>query len=253
VTLTASYTFGGVEKTATKVITLSKRTLVAIEITGDEEIANGGTAAYVCTATWSDGAVTTVTPEWNLSSNDYAAVDADGRLTNNNMTDEDQMVVLNTSYTVGDVTETTSVDITLKGVPQPSQMLELRPGWNMVTLTKPLKDNSDGVQKFLSLRPLMLDVEDSFIVVCNDAASVKAGIGYWIFSRQQQTVELVQDTESPVSHVDLKPGWNFVGMTDDAAWPASDTPVWTWQNGRFVSVAENKLQVGYAYWIYLDK
>ena len=105
----------------------------------------------------------------------------------------------------GNVTKTASIDITLKGVPQPTQTLELLPGWNLVTLTKQLKDKPDGVQKFLSLKPMTLDSEGGSIIMCNDATSVKAGSGYWIYSKISQSVELVQDTETPVSQVELKP------------------------------------------------
>ncbi len=251
VTLTAVYVFGGVTKTATKDITLSKRTLTAIAVEGDDEIPNEGSATYVCKATWSDGDVTTVTPEWSLSSNDVAVVDAEGKVTNTNTTDEDQTVTLTANYTVGDLTKTASIEISLKSVPQPTQTLELLPGWNLVTLTKQLKDKPDGVQKFLSLKPMTLDSEGGSIIMCNDATSVKAGIGYWIYNKVSQSVELVQDTETPVSQVELKPGWNFVGMTEDASWPDSATAIWSWQNGRFVPIDNlEDLQIGQAYWIY---
>ena len=85
VTLTASYTAGGVTKTASKTITLAKRTLVSIVVTGDDEIPGSGTAAYVCTATWSDGATSVVTPAWRLSASRFGSVDATGNVTNENI------------------------------------------------------------------------------------------------------------------------------------------------------------------------
>ena len=250
VTLTAVYTFGNVEKTATKVISLAKRTLESITVTGETEIPHDGSATYVCEVTWSDGSTTVVTPEWKLSANDHASVDADGKVTNTNMTDADQTVTLTATYTVGGVTKDMSLDITLKGVPEPTQILELRPGWNMVALSKPLKNKPDGVQKFLSLKPMAMDADHSSIVICGDETAVKAGIGYWVYSRIRQSVELVQDTETPVSQTELTPGWNFVGMTEDTSWAESATEIWTWRNGRFVPVEKEDLQVGKAYWIY---
>ena len=89
------------------------------------------------------------------------------------------------------------------------------------------------------------------MVVCHDASSIKIGIGYWVYSKVSQSVELVQDTEMPVSQIELKPGWNFVGMTEDALWPDFDVAIWGWQNGRFVPINNiEDLQVGQAYWIY---
>jgi hypothetical protein len=252
VTLNAVYTFGGVETTATKVITLVKRSLMSITIEGDDEIPNEGVATYVCKATWSDGSTTVVMPEWKLSSDEQASVDAGGKVTNANVTDDKQTVTLTATYTVGDIKKEMSLDITLKGVPQPTQILELCPGWNMVMLEKPLKNKPDGVQKFLALKPMAWDVAHSAIVICGDKTAVKAGIGYWIYSRISQSVELVQDTETPVSQVNLKHGWNFVGMTEDAAWPDSATAIWTWRNGRFIPVEKEDLRVGCSYWVYIN-
>ena len=155
------------------------------------------------------------------------------------------------TFTADGKTETFYKSITLQGMPQPSQTLELHPGWNIVTLTKPLKDSLDGLQKFLWLKPIMFDAENSSLVVCDSADAVKAGIGYWVFSRSRQTIELVQDTEQPVSQVELKQGWNFVGMTEESTWPDAASVIWTWQNGRFVPVEKAELQVGYSYWVYL--
>jgi len=79
---------------------------------------------------------------------------------------------------------------------------------------------------------------------------VKAGVGYWVFSRQSQTVELVQDKEQTVQKTELQSGWNFVGMTEDSDWMSSAIVIWGWKNGRFVQVEKEDLQIGCAYWIY---
>ena len=113
VTLNASYTVDGTTKTSSKSITLAKKTLVSIAITGDVAIATASSATYVCTATWSYGDSTTITPTWSLSATTYASVDADGKVVNKNTTDEDQTVTLTASYKVGDVTKTATKDTTL--------------------------------------------------------------------------------------------------------------------------------------------
>ncbi len=252
VTLIATYVVGDKTYTNEKVITLASRSLNGITIEGEAAVATKSSATYVCKATWNVGDPTSVSPVWSLSSNEYASVDANGKVTNKNMTMEDQTVALTAVFTVGDVTKTASIDITLKRVSELVQILELLPGWNFVTLTKQLKNNPDGVQKFLALKPMMLSADNGAIVMCGDGASLKAGIGYWVYSRSRQLVEFVQDTETPVSQVNLKHGWNFVGMTEDAAWPDSATAIWTWRNGRFIPVEKEDLRVGCSYWVYIN-
>ena len=250
VELAASYTAGGVTKTTAIVITLAKRTLVSISITGDSVIPNGGAAAYICMATWSDGTTTAITPKWSLSSSQYASIDAAGMMTNRNMTEEDASVTLTASYAVGGVTKNMTMVITLKGMPQPTETLDLLPGWNLVTLTRQLKNKTTGVQKFLSLRPLTFDVESRSFVVCDSADGVKAGGGYWVFSGCRQLVELVQDSEQPIPQTELKKGWNLVGMMEDSDWPSSAMAIWTWWNGRFLHIDKKYLRTGRAYWVY---
>ncbi|MBR4900426.1 MAG: hypothetical protein IKZ46_05755 [Victivallales bacterium] len=250
VTLTATYTSNDETKTATKVITLSKRTLMEIVVNGNEFIDGGKSANYTCTAIWNYGESTLVTPVWRLSSNAYASVDADGKVTNKNMTTKDQTLALTAVFSDGDVTKTASIDITLKCVAELVQILKLHPGWNMVALTQPLKDNADGVQKFLSLRPMMLSADRSSFVICGDATAVKPGVGYWVYSRSRQSIELAQDMETPVSQVNLTHGWNFVGILEDSDWKSSDVIVWAWVNGRFKQIDKSDMRAGRAYWVY---
>ena len=112
-TLNASYTVNGVTKTATKAITLAKRTLTDIAIAGDATIATGSTATYTCTATWSYGDATTVTTTWSVTPTTYASVSSSGVVTNKNTTTTAQTATLNTSYTIDGVTKTASKSITL--------------------------------------------------------------------------------------------------------------------------------------------
>ena len=205
-----------------------------VVVNGDETIASGESASYTCTAIWNYGESTTVMPMWSLSSTDYATVDDDGKVTNKNTTIDEQTVTLTANYTVGDVTKTATKLITLKEIMP--LVLELYPGWNLVTLRRSLASNADGVQKFLSLNPIKCDADNQSYVFCGDADSIKPGIGYWIYSRNRQSVKLSQDIEKPVSMLNLKPGWNFVGMTEDASWPDSAAAIWGWQNGRFVPI-----------------
>jgi hypothetical protein len=249
VTLTAIYMSNDVIKTAKKVITLSKRILKEVVINGDETINIDESATYTCTAIWSYGESTVVTPEWSLSSTDYASIDADGKVTNRNMKIDDQPVTLAASYTAGDVTKTATKLITLKE--KTPLILELYPGWNLVMLKNSLATDADGVLKFLSLRPFMYDAENYAYVLCNNADAVKPGVGYWVYSGNRQAVKLSQDIEKPVSMLELKPGWNLIGVLEPPDWPSSNIVIWAWMNGSFRHII-NKEDIfpGRVYWIY---
>ena len=125
-TLTASYTYGSATKTASKSITLSIRdyNLVSIAIDGSSSIENGYTSSYTCTATWSDGSTSKVTPKWSLSSSDYASVDSSGNMTNKNTSTVDKSPTLKASYSFCGVTKTASKVVKL-----------LKPGRSLVSIS----------------------------------------------------------------------------------------------------------------------
>ena len=89
-TLNASHTVNGVTKTAAKSgITLAKKQLTGIAISGPNNIENNATATYACTASWTYGDTTTVSPTWSLSSTTYASASTAGIVTNKNSTTSD--------------------------------------------------------------------------------------------------------------------------------------------------------------------
>ena len=137
-------------------------------------------------------------------------------------------------------------------VPVSTLTLQLNPGWNLVTLTRPLESMQSNVNKFLALRPFAFDAKNQTYVFCARAENLKPGVGYWIYSDKSQTVELALDTTQTVGQPTLKAGWNLVGMTDGASWPNSAVVIWAWKNGRFVQVNKTELQVGCAYWAYFN-
>ena len=119
----------------------------------------------------------------------------------------------------------------------------------MVTLTKPLDSMPNNIQKFLELRPVRYDADYRTYVFCVQGEDVKAGVGYWVFSREKKTVELALDTTQTAAEPSLKKGWNLVGMTDGAAWVNSVTTIWGWQDGSFKLFEKKDLKAGIAYWI----
>ena len=141
-----------------------------------------------------------------------------------------------------------SVCVQAAVVPSSKQTLELKAGWNLVTLTRPLDSMSSNVQKFLSLKPICYDVDSRAYVFCEGAEDLKAGIGYWVYSREKKTVELVLDTTQTAAQPSLEKGWNLVGMTDGATWADSAMAIWGWEDGYFKLLDKNNLKNGNAYW-----
>ena len=133
-------------------------------------------------------------------------------------------------------------------VPVSTQTLELKPGWNLVTLMKPLDSMSGNVQIFLAMNPVRYDIGVRAYVFCNHSEDVKAGVGYWVFSQEKKTVELALEDNSAVVQPTVTKGWNLVGMTDGALWPDSAAAIWGWQDGSFKLLDKKDLKVGNAYW-----
>jgi len=137
--------------------------------------------------------------------------------------------------------------------PIATQTLQLKPGWNLVTLTRPLESMQSNVNKFLSLCPFAYDGQNCNYVFCSHAEDLKAGVGYWVYSDKAKTVDLALDAKQTASQPELQKGWNLVGMTEGASWPSSATEIWTWKNGRFVQVVDkSELKVGCAYWAFFN-
>src|SRR5512146_2583214 len=80
--LTATYSSGGITKTATKDVTITNNavTLAGLSINGPPSMSEGSIATYTATATWSDNSTSTVTPIWSVSSYASAAISTDGAL-----------------------------------------------------------------------------------------------------------------------------------------------------------------------------
>ena len=93
----------------------SKVTLESISIEGEKTLPIGGSATYTCTATFSDGTSAIVAPNWNLSSGEYALINKEyGKVSNINISDAEQKVTLNASYTYAGLIKMTEMSITLK-------------------------------------------------------------------------------------------------------------------------------------------
>ena len=115
-TVTASYTSGGVTRTATRSVTIVNvtATLTGIAVSGPSSVNEGGTGTYTATATWSDGTTTSVTPSWGENST-YATISTGGVLTTSAVT-SNQAATVTASYASGGVTRTATRSVTIVNV-----------------------------------------------------------------------------------------------------------------------------------------
>ena len=111
VTITATYTSGGVTKSATKSVTIVNTTLTGLSISGPASVNEKSTATYTATASWSDGSTTTVAPTWSENSA-YASISSGGVLTTASVT-RNQTVKITASYTSGGVKKSATKSVTI--------------------------------------------------------------------------------------------------------------------------------------------
>jgi hypothetical protein len=108
VTVSASYSSGGVTQTAAKSVTIvnSIKVLIGLSISGPAAVNEGSSATYQATALWDDGTGSAVSPAWSESSS-YTTISSAGKLTAAAVP-SDQTVVVGASYSSGGVTATAS-------------------------------------------------------------------------------------------------------------------------------------------------
>ncbi|MHB1012718.1 MAG: autotransporter outer membrane beta-barrel domain-containing protein [Desulfobacteria bacterium] len=108
-TVTASYTSGGVTKTASQGVTIVNvaAVLTSIAVSGPSSVNEGSTATYTATGTWDNGTTSAISPTWSVSTS-YASIGSGGVLTALTVT-SDQTVTVTASY--GGKTGTKTVTI----------------------------------------------------------------------------------------------------------------------------------------------
>ena len=133
--------------------------------------------------------------------------------------------------------------------PISSQKLELKPGWNLVTLTRPI--TAESAERFLALHPMKLDADNKCYVRCTSKDVLKVGVGYWIFSRTTQPpIDLVHEqSQTTWETAILTQGWNLIGVANNSTWMPKATDIWQWLNGKFQKVSKEDPTVGNAYWV----
>ena len=248
VKLNASY----MEMTASpKTITLAKKTLKSIAISGNASIATASTATYACTATWSYGPTSPVTPTWSLSSTTYASVNTNGVVTNKNTTTTDQTVKLNASY-MGEICQK---DITLTGM-SPQSILELKSGWNWVSFQRLPTSHKVG------------DVLGTSGLTANDVIQSSAGSSrfngvswipssftleygklYMVYVSKPVSVKLT-GAESGSSTLSVSSGWNWIANpTSTAVTPSQLKHSGGWTAGDCIQGASGSVTYSGSKWI----
>jgi len=130
-----------------------------------------------------------------------------------------------------------------------SQTIVLKPGWNLVTLERPII--AADAERFIALKPMTMDSAKKSYVFCSDKNKLKIGTGYWIFSKTAQTIELTRDqSQTTWETAGLGKGWNLIGVADNSTWMNQVTDIWQWLNGKFQKVSNAELAGGKAYFVY---
>ncbi len=132
--------------------------------------------------------------------------------------------------------------------PVSSQTITLKPGWNLVTLERPVVEAD--MAKFLSLKPMKLDATGKCYVRCMEMADIKIGAGYWIYSNTERAVEFVTDQDKTSwETATLTSGWNLIGVADKSTWQSQAAVIWAWKDGQFQKVSQAELTAGVAYMV----
>jgi len=123
-TVSASYNYNGVTKTATKSVTLKNvptpKTLNSVSISGDSSVDESTSANYTCTAYFSDGSNSNVTGSATWSENSSYTTISGGQLTVSSLS-SDRSCTVSASYNYNGVTKTATKSVTLRNTTQPNQ------------------------------------------------------------------------------------------------------------------------------------
>ena len=153
-TVTASYTSGGVTKTATMNVTIVNvaNVLTSIAVSGSSSVNESSTSTYTATGTWDNGTTMAITPTWSVSPTTYASISTGGVLTTLAVT-SNQTATVTASY--GGVTGTKTV--TIVDVPGPPPAAPKNIG-----ITGPLSSGSTEIWR-VSWDPVNTYANDALI------------------------------------------------------------------------------------------
>ena len=130
VNVSASYTFSGVTKSASKAVTINDVvvpvTLQSIQITGANSVDENTTANFLATAFFSDGSTSSVTASAAWSENSaLASINSNGQLTAGDVP-ANQVVTVSASYFYAGVTKSATKNVTIIDVPVIADLTSIR-------------------------------------------------------------------------------------------------------------------------------
>ena len=125
--------------------------------------------------------------------------------------------------------------------------VELRAGWNLVTLRCPIAQ--EDVATLLSLGPMRFDAANQCYVRCASASDIKVGVGYWVFISGTPVLLPPDQTQNSWQTAGWSgSGWQLLGAATNSSWQPQATELWQWRNGNFQKIAVGDLAIGQAYW-----
>ena len=130
VTVTASYTFNGVNRQATKIVTIvntnATHVLSSLAVSGPASMNENSSGQFVATAMFTDGTSQSVTPSWSENSS-ATSISTGGLLTAGEVA-SDTTVTVSASYTTGGVTRGASQDVLVRDVASAPTLVSLSIG-----------------------------------------------------------------------------------------------------------------------------
>ena len=123
-------------------------------------------------------------------------------------------------------------------------VLRIQPGWNLLTIRRPL--TTDDAERFLALHPLALDADNMCYARCAEPSQLAVGAGYWLFSFKARDIVL-EHGQGAGQAIGLADGWNLIGA-EGSNWPVAASLILKWGRIMYMPVKEEQVTEGRAYW-----
>ena len=100
---------------------------------------------------------------------------------------------------------------------------------------------------------MRVDSDKGCYVRCATITDLRPGVGYWVYSKTEQSIELTHDqSQTTWETVGLIAGWNLVGVDEKATWQETAVDIWfwwQWTGDWFQKPAKSEVTLGEGYWV----